>query len=371
MFVVGFIAITQRANKTHHHNNADHVGIQLHFLHDPRFYESVVEMMGLVETAVIDGEAYKILVILCTGGNQRSQGTAKALAHRVLNAIVFNGHRFYTARVFTCEDCEAHDIEETVIKQARKWMKPWALAEPEAWGSNAAELNSRAAKQVAWMDDLAKIKSGEEPTAGLCSDTLRPLTGVTSSSDDEHGDDDEDEVDDVDVAPSQSKPRPRIVPAPKPRPVTPPPRDRITSAAAERDDEATRYWKHRRIEAARRPRTASHGGSRGSASDTGVSGTGWDWYPCCDGKGWVQVRADGTVGICDTDDSWCAVLAARGCDDTALANWAALFHSYDGHDEALKLVHQVMKKESGGYAVGNVSGFITRAVRTAWCRIAD
>ena len=60
------------------------------------------------------------------------------------------------------------------------------------------------------------------------------------------------------------------------------------------------------------------------------------------------------------------MLAARGCDDTALHDWAALSHSHREHDQALKLVHKVMKKEAGGCEVGNVSGFITRAVRSAW-----
>ena len=88
---------------------------------------------GGIEDALSGRDGPKVIVVYCTAGVHRSQGSSKGLVQRVLNAITYNDQRLYNARVFTCEECEPRAIEETVIKQAIKWMtKPWALARPPA-----------------------------------------------------------------------------------------------------------------------------------------------------------------------------------------------------------------------------------------------
>ena len=65
---------------------------------------------------------------------------------------------------------------------------------------------------------------------------------------------------------------------------------------------------------------------------------------------------------------WHDFLKSRGADEGAMAQLFALAQTSWGYDEAMKIMHKMLKKESGGqnYSVRNVSAFICSSVKGAW-----
>ena len=62
-----------------------------------------------------------------------------------------------------------------------------------------------------------------------------------------------------------------------------------------------------------------------------------------------------------------------GVDDRARHDWISLYASdaETGKKEALSIVHKLLKKDSGGYAVQKPGGFVVSAVGHAWREVRD
>jgi len=66
---------------------------------------------------------------------------------------------------------------------------------------------------------------------------------------------------------------------------------------------------------------------------------------------------------------WKQFLMARGCDEIAFSELLCLASSPDwGYSEAMKHLHTIGKKESGGYPVDSVSRYITTVCKDSWRR---
>ena len=72
-----------------------------------------------------------------------------------------------------------------MCKQALKWIEaPWVVAEAFPWGEKAAADNSRANRQLGWIEDLCRLIGGSAPLTGL--DTWgRPIDEISSDEDDD------------------------------------------------------------------------------------------------------------------------------------------------------------------------------------------
>ena len=87
---------------------------------------------------------------------------------------------------------------------------------------------------------------------------------------------------------------------------------------------------------------------------------------CCGGSG-VMPAQNELWAACDSHPKvWEHLLQARGVDEDAMADWFALCEHSRGRDKALGILHNVLKKNSGGYACTNPSGFVVKCVQNAW-----
>ena len=356
--------------KISHWENADHLTTQLNLFHDGQFYHAVRTLVDHIEAKNDEATsigAPKVFPVYCTAGVHRCDGAAKCTAYRVLNKVSVGGEkRLYSAKVFSCSNIDPNNLADTVFKEAFKWThKPWTVARGEDWASAASDANSRAHKQLEWIDDLARLLSGVDAPS-LDAFTKKPLVDDLSASSGE-----EDVTFVADDEPGSSSQNDTYA-APKNRPRVPhPPRDpppiakRQRSPSYYRDDDSDRSAGEHQGFAQH-----SHGqASRDDHNDRRESDGHWETCPCCAGKGWVDNR----YKLGDDAATWTRILTARGCDTSALHDWLALHSSHQGHDAALKLVHKVMKKDSGGYdhEIVNVSAFLCRAVRNAWHDVQD
>ena len=62
-----------------------------------------------------------------------------------------------------------------------------------------------------------------------------------------------------------------------------------------------------------------------------------------------------------------------GVDDRARNDWITLYASDPvvGKMEAMSIMHKLLKKDSGGFAAHNPSGFVVSAVGHAWKEVRD
>ena len=87
--------------------------------------------------------------------------------------------------------------------------------------------------------------------------------------------------------------------------------------------------------------------------------------PLCGGAG--QCEPTPTI---DCQEAWSAVLEHKEVDEDARLDWSTLYSSGEGGKvEALSIVHKLLKKGSGGYAVTNASGFVVSSVTEDWHRV--
>ena len=64
------------------------------------------------------------------------------------------------------------------------------------------------------------------------------------------------------------------------------------------------------------------------------------------------------------------LLTERGVDQRALTDWCSLYSATPFRkSQALAIIHKVLKKESGGYAVRKPSAFIVTSVKEAWHKV--
>ena len=75
----------------------------------------------------------------------------------------------------------------------------------------------------------------------------------------------------------------------------------------------------------------------------------------------------------DCAETWAKVLENRGVDEGARVDWVTLYAapSPKGKEEALSIVHKILKKDSGGYGVDKPSAFAASGVRNAWHKLRD
>ena len=60
----------------------------------------------------------------------------------------------------------------------------------------------------------------------------------------------------------------------------------------------------------------------------------------------------------------------RDIDSRALTDWCSLYSASEFRKaQALELLHKVLKKDSGGYAVRNPSAFVVTGVKEAWHKV--
>ena len=98
----------------------------------------------------------------------------------------------------------------------------------------------------------------------------------------------------------------------------------------------------------------------GSRGNVAMALVGWKWTPHL-----VALKTQPKHGLTS-----CLRVVAMKLPCTI---WFTLYSHRHDHDEALKLVRKILKKDSGdhGHEVVNVSAFICRAVRNAWRNISD
>ena len=348
-----------------HGQNSDFNQTQLALLDDSRFYACAARLVrGLTDDASVDGAVAKVVPLYCSAGNHRCDGIAKVAA-KVLNTAVDEWQtRVYNVKVFSCANIGAQDVVGVVATDARAWLKkPFTLAEPGDWGEHARQavcVRFSRVLFVLWLISYvvccARVssKTNLEQANERAFHQMRlfsALSGVLSDMyADQHmidpitympyGDDvDADDYDD-------DKHTAASAPIPTP-PRTPPP------PAVRRSSSSATPWSAPRSRTPRRVETRSR------------------TVPCayCDGTG--KKRLTDTIGAIanfSTDPSkWKDVLAARGCDDTAFIEFYALASSSDwGYTRAMRIIHNIMKKEAGGHPVQNVSAFIVSGTKDAW-----
>ena len=90
--------------------------------------------------------------------------------------------------------------------------------------------------------------------------------------------------------------------------------------------------------------------------------------PFCGGTGVAEEQA-----MIDTVEAWSAALESRWVDESARLDWCTLYCATHpmGKQEALSIVHKILKKASGGYAVCKPSAFVVSSVKAAWRLVRD
>jgi hypothetical protein len=314
-------------------------------------------------------------VCLRSSGVRRCDGTAKAVADKILNKPRRDGTRTFNANVFSCQHAMPDRLEETVCKDATKWLrKPWLLQESSDWGRNAAESNSRAFKQMQWIEGLGRICCGEPPKV-LDIETRKPLRDRSDSGEGEE------ELDVRPLRPHQPlhspppPPRSRRSMAPQPTPKAMPVL-RSRSPVGGKPDGKSRHGqptpktkpsrdKHRREPTPPRKEPSSSRHAASSAHSRGGT-EGEVTCPRCDGRGSIADTVEPWMAVDANPRMWASILEKHGADQYAMSDWFALAAHADGRTAALRLLHNVLKKSSGGHEIQNASGFLVRGIRNAW-----
>ena len=74
-----------------------------------------------------------------------------------------------TVKVFTASVVLSADmLEDILVRPALRWIDlPWYEACPSLWAAEAGSDNSRAYRQLGWINDLGKILTGIDCVHGL------------------------------------------------------------------------------------------------------------------------------------------------------------------------------------------------------------
>jgi hypothetical protein len=365
-----------RRYRAEHTTNADFIATQLALLDDPHFFDAVAYFYELCETLPFGdpgpNDCGKVLPLFCSAGVRRSDGIAKAVADKILNKLRRDGTRTFNAKVFSCQNAMPDRLEETVCKEAIKWLrKLWVLQESSDWGCNAAESNSRAFKQMQWIEGLGRICCGE-PLKVLDIDTRKPSHDLSDSGEE------------LDVRPSHphqplhpppSPPRRGRSMAPQTMPKAMPVLRSRSPVGAKPDGKSRRGQptpktkpsrdKHRR--APTPPRKEPSPSHHAASSAHGRGGTAGEvTCPCCDGRGRIVDTVEPWMAVDADPRARASILEKHGADQYATSDWFTLAAHADGRTAALRLLHNVLKKSSGGHEIQNVNGFLVRGIRNAW-----
>lgn len=395
-----------RVYKVGHEENADYRRTQLSLLADKRFFSAVNSLVEKIEEKTSDAaQIGKILPVGCTTGNHRADGSSKACAS-VLNNVVVGTERVWNVKVFGVN--QTFDIKQA-IKEATRWIVgSWTLAGPDEWGKDAAEDDGRAFTTFGWLQDLARIKSGDVPIHGLSIVDGMPLQPLSDNEEEEEQQLEQNDKNEAPKAtgtiPIQAKAQPKtptrpLKHAPPKYPPPPPPpkgsaavlgyaekrasapatrgsvykrqktddddEDRDVRDDAAKNESAEAKWRSDDRWSSSNADWKSTGASTGDWKSTGASSWKDDartesmvncW--CCQGSG--RVPESSSFASFEQDPRvWRDLLSARGADETAMASiFVCAQHSWDGWKHACDLILKILKKEGSGHDVASTSRYI-------------
>ena len=314
---------TEKAFKVAHWENSDCLHCQLGMLRQPSFVTCVRDCAFAILGAHLEKKAF---IVYCTAGQHRSDAVAKALATRVFNNQA-DDDRIFNCNVFTLSGARNAEV---VVNEAMKWIdEPWVIVKHDVmWAHNAQFASSVAHAALAEVDKL----NDEIHTA------VNPLGTLPKGCDLRRT-----EAKVEDIIETECKKAADVA--------------RSSNAVQLADGpggEAVigRAPKRARVE---------------EADDDEVETVEVD-CPFCGGTG----VAEETAKI-DTVEAWSAALERRWVDDGARLDWCTLYCAPHplGKQEALSIIHKVLKKASGDYAVHNPSGFVVSSVKAAWRLVRD
>ena len=308
-----------KAFKVSHWENSDCLHCQLDMLRQPSFVECVRDCAFAIVGAHLQKKAF---VIYCTAGQHRSDAVAKALASRVFNNQA-DDDRIFNCNVFTLSCAKVVDV---VVDEAMKFLvEPWVIVKHnEMWAHNAQFASSVACAALIEVDNL------NDEIHATVDDTLQKGCGLRQT---------DAKVEDIIEAECKKSKAADVA--------------RSSTAVHLADGpggEAVigRAPKRARVEEAEETPKID--------------------CPFCGGTG----VAEETTKI-DTVEAWSAALESRWVDESARLDWCTLYCATQsmGKQEALSIVHKILKKASGGYAVSNPSAFVVSSVKQAWQLVRD
>ena len=290
--------------------NADYLPCQLEGLRQPAFVEcvrSVAEMMAL------DAADRKVWVVYCTAGQHRSDGVSKAVTTRVFNAE-WGEERLYNCNIFSLSNADVATVESVAAEALRWAAEPWMTRHDDCpWAEDAKLASSVAFKALAEIDAIGEDIMSRTWDGDLSMDRRRPPPPI-----------------DVDAEPERDHRRPWKTPI-------------ASRGATGSGDAAPPAQKRRKV---------------------GASECRDEACPFCEGTGVKR-----PLPPVDTVEAWSIVLESLEVDENARLDWCALYSAVDSEkakQEALSIVHKILKKDSGGHGVDNPSAFIVSTVKNAW-----
>ena len=311
-----------KAFKVAHWENSDCLHCQLDVLRQSSFVECVRYCAFHILGAHTEKKAF---VIYCTAGQHRSDAVAKALATRVFNNQA-DDDRIFNCNVFTLSCARVADV---VVNEAMKWLDaPWVIVKHnEMWAHNAQFASSVAFAALEAVDKFAdEIHTAVGGTLQQGCDLRRSSAKVEDMIDEECS------IIEADGR-AQSSKGVHLADGPGGEAVIGrAPKRARGLGEAESDGEATCEF--------------------------------------CGGTGIAEERLK-----IDTVEAWSAVLESRWVDESARIDWCTLYCATNpmGKQEALSIVHKILKKESGGHqhAVHKPSAFVVASVKAAWRLVRD
>ena len=338
--------------KVSHAENADSLICQLSLLHQEAFGTCVNALVGEITTRV---EERKVFVLYCTAGQHRSDGVAKCLASRIFNCGP-DECRLYNCAVFSLSGATMEHYDQQIVAQATTWVAdPWLVrrcAEGELWGRQAGECSWTAHQTLCFIDHVgihmraAMTAVPEEEAKEEPASTAAGAYGASTA--------------DADVA---SEASPDTAPPVEPVAARRRPKRRLRSPVPKRLSHHPFGRGKARGTTRRRPAETRSSASRDAIVDAHRK----EKCLLCQGTGEAR-----DLPNADDLNAWSVVLSNMGVDDRARHDWISLYASTaTGKTEALSIVHKLLKKDSGGYAVQKPSAFVVSAVGSAWRDVRD
>ena len=349
-----------------HDKDSDFLPCQLSLLNSPGFVDCV---QACAADMASRWSEKLVWVLYCTAGQHRSDGAAKAIDSRVFN-IGPDESRFFNCNVFSLSCANVRSFETTVVHEAVKWLQsPWCLRRGGGWGDKAADASSIAWANLRQVDKIGvavHVDAWLDHPESAPVDRLAPVAGAAAEARVEETAEElvqetAEEPDEETAPVAGAQPlEPTDVPAPIDEPAAPRQRpgdwvkrllasEQVSGSSGSVQEPAE---KRPRVDASAGPATPPMG----------------DPCPLCEGTGVYPALKE-----IDCIEAWSAILEKFGVDDNARWDWCALYSTTNpkGKDEALSIVHKILKKDSGGYGVDKPSAFVVSTVRNAWRSIRD
>ena len=309
-----------KAFKVAHWENSDCLHCQLDMLRQPSFVGCVRDCAFHIIDAHLEKKAF---VLYCTAGQHRSDAVAKALATRVFNNQA-DDDRIFNCNVFTLSRARVADV---VVNEAMEWLdEPWVFVKHnEMWAHNAQFASSVAFAALVEVDKLNdEIHTAVGGTLQKGCDLRRTEVKVEDIIEAECS-----IIEAADVARSSTA---------------------VHLADGPGGEEVI----------GRAPKRAR-----------GLGEAECDGEATCQFCGGTGVAEE--IPNIDTVEAWSAALESRWVDESARLDWCTLYCATHpmGKQEALSIVHKILKKASGGYAVSKPSAFVVSSVKAAWRLVRD